>query len=514
MSVSCNTPLTKTDGSPASQRVDALDALRGYAILTMALSGMVPWGKLPQWMYHAQLIAPQMKYDLSVPGLTWVDLVFPFFLFSMGAAMPLALARRLGDEFLNWRVLLGLAQRFVLLVFFAIYVRHIAPTVITNPPSTEAFGLSLLGFFLLFPTLTRLPESWPSKLRLSIRAAGWVGCVCLLLWLNYQPKTTLAEWLTAIVKQRDIIILVLANTVITGGVIWMLTRNWIAGRIGAMLLLLALRLSHTTDGWTQTLWSYTPADWLYQFAFQQYLLIVLPGTIIGDLLLRRQQHPYSYQGPPATASDLRMNESVRDDLSSEANRAAVGGKRLSLFVAFMTLAIIITTVIGLQARTTTLTAMSVFLLIALLFATLFRVPQTRENRVNQDILKWGALWLLIGFAFEPFEGGIKKDSATISYYFVTSGLACFALALFQCLLQGLSSGRWLRWLIESGQNPMIAYVAIRSFLRPVVELTQIDPLIKSWLDTPWAGVGWACMKVLLLAWLVSQLTRRRIYWRT
>jgi len=514
MSASSITPLAETDGSPASRRVDALDALRGYAILTMALSGMVPWGKLPQWMYHAQLIAPQMKYDLSVPGLTWVDLVFPFFLFSMGAAIPLALARRLGNEQLNWKVLLSLAQRFALLVLFAIYVRHIAPTVISNPPTTPAFGFSLLGFLLLFPTLTRLPKSWPAKYRLSIRAVGWVGCVCLLLWLNYRPEATVTEWLATIVKRRDIIILVLANTVITGGVIWMLTRNWIAGRIGVMLVLLALRLSHTTDGWTQALWSYTPADWLYQFSFQQYLLVVIPGTIIGDLLLRRQRQPYSHQVQPATTSDLQMNEAVCDGSLLETRRAAVDGIRLPLLFTFMTLAIIATTVVGLQARATSLTVMVVLILMALLIAILFRTPQTRENQIKKDILQWGALWLLIGFAFEPFEGGIKKDSATISYYFVTSGLACIALVLFQCLLQGLSSGRWLRWLIESGQNPMIAYVAIRSFLRPVVELTQIDPLMKSWFGAPWAGVGWACMKVLLLAWLVSLLTRRRVYWRT
>ncbi len=35
-------------------RLGALDALRGLAILLMVLSGMGPYGILPAWMYHAQ----------------------------------------------------------------------------------------------------------------------------------------------------------------------------------------------------------------------------------------------------------------------------------------------------------------------------------------------------------------------------------------------------------------------------------------------------------------------------
>lgn len=40
-------------------RFEALDALRGLAILMMVLSGTIPFdGALPGWMYHAQLPPP------------------------------------------------------------------------------------------------------------------------------------------------------------------------------------------------------------------------------------------------------------------------------------------------------------------------------------------------------------------------------------------------------------------------------------------------------------------------
>lgn len=73
-------------------RDTSIDALRGFAILTMILSGSIAYGDvLPAWMFHAQVPPPLHKFNATIPGITWVDLVFPFFLFSMGAAMPLAL---------------------------------------------------------------------------------------------------------------------------------------------------------------------------------------------------------------------------------------------------------------------------------------------------------------------------------------------------------------------------------------------------------------------------------------
>lgn len=36
------------------RRASSLDALRGYAILTMVLSATVVYGILPAWMYHMQ----------------------------------------------------------------------------------------------------------------------------------------------------------------------------------------------------------------------------------------------------------------------------------------------------------------------------------------------------------------------------------------------------------------------------------------------------------------------------
>lgn len=76
-----------------NQRALALDALRGYAIITMVLSATIISSILPGWMSHAQTPPPDHIFNPEIPGITWVDLVFPFFLFAMGAAFPFSIGR-------------------------------------------------------------------------------------------------------------------------------------------------------------------------------------------------------------------------------------------------------------------------------------------------------------------------------------------------------------------------------------------------------------------------------------
>lgn len=56
-----------------NKRAFSLDALRGYAIITMVLSGTIASGVLPGWMYHAQVGSrSNFAFDPSFYGITWV----------------------------------------------------------------------------------------------------------------------------------------------------------------------------------------------------------------------------------------------------------------------------------------------------------------------------------------------------------------------------------------------------------------------------------------------------------
>ena len=201
-----------SDPSEARRRAYALDALRGLAILGMILSGQLPFGEnaLPAWMYHAQVPPPEHKWVATLAGITWVDLVFPLFLFALGAAIPLALSRRLEQGVAKLKVGLFIFERGILLGFFALYVQAIRPYVISDHPSVRTWLVALLGFGLLFPVLMRLPAAWPAAWRWGIRAAGWASAVALLALLRYPGGKGFS------LERSDIIIVVLANMAVFG----------------------------------------------------------------------------------------------------------------------------------------------------------------------------------------------------------------------------------------------------------------------------------------------------------
>ena len=83
------------------QRIDSLDAFRGFAIASMILvNNPGDWGHVYAPLAHA-----------TWNGWTFTDLVFPFFLFAAGVSMAISVERRLrgGDD--PPRLLRGIARR-------------------------------------------------------------------------------------------------------------------------------------------------------------------------------------------------------------------------------------------------------------------------------------------------------------------------------------------------------------------------------------------------------------------
>jgi len=481
-----------TPQMPGRRRADALDALRGFAILTMVLSGVIHFGwsahaphTLPDWMYHAQTPPQFHKFIPVLPGLTWVDLVFPFFLFAMGASMPLALGRRTARGESWWRSAWYIAHRGILLGLFAIYHQHIQPWTLSKSPSTSTWLVALAGFLLLFPALARLPDRWSSARRMAIRAVGWAGAIGLMASL---PR--LGQDIAFSVTRNNIILVVLTNMAVFGSIVWMLTqRNWTA-RLLLLVPLLGFRLARVEPGWVQMVWDWSPIPWMYRLYYLQYLFIVIPGTIAGDLL--RQ-----WLAAPADSGIWRgWKPGLR-----------------SVGIFGLTAGLVVLTVYGLHERKGLETPMLAGLACAVGWL-LFRRLRDGTGGLMRNLYLWGVCWLVLGLIFEPYEGGIKKDRATMSYYFVTSGLACFTLIAFTVIIDVWRGRRWMRLLIDNGQNPMIAYAGSGAFMAPVLNLTGLEGVLVRRLATPWLGFLRGCIKTFLLAVFVSLCTRLRVFWRT
>jgi len=482
---------TSTD-LPKAPRFYALDALRGLAILGMILSGQLPFGEhaLPPWMYHAQVPPPEHQWISTLAGITWVDLVFPFFIFAMGAAIPLAFSRRLELGTPRWKIALSILERGFLLAFFALYVQAIRPETLSEHPFGKTWGIALLGFALLFPILTRLPDSWPALARWAIRLAGWLGAGLVLALVRYPDGSGFS------LNRSDIIIVVLANLALFGSLLWWLTHNNLLLRLGVFGILIALRLSNMPQpiqGWVSEVWRWSPAPWIYKLYYLQYLFIFIPGTIAGELIREAMIQAPAVKPKLGTAKPWRP-------------------PRL-LAIMLLIFCLTVTTVVGLKARWLVGTTLADLLFCVLGLWLMLRPFAATEVLVHR-LFNWAVYWLALGLFFEPYEGGIKKDRATLSYYFITSGLAICVLIIFNVLVDVLGRKRWVQLLIDNGQNPMIAYAGINNLVIPLLAISGAETLLSRLAVSPWLGFVRGAIITLLLALSVSLFTKAKVFWRT
>jgi hypothetical protein len=188
-------------------------------------------------------------------------------------------------------------------------------------------------------------------------------------------------------------------------------------------------------------------------------------------------------------------------------------------IAFLSFWLIVLCLVGMYHRQVALTAvcgiMTLFLM-SRLFALFNNSLSSLGNYIQplKELFIWASAWLVLGLIAEPFEGGIKKDPSTMSYYFLTSGLAIFMIIGFSIIIDFFRKVRWVSILIDNGQNPMLAYAGGTNLLTPLVLLTQIDYLLGSALTTPWLGALKGVLVTLLLALIVQYFTRKKIFWRT
>ncbi len=475
------------DSHPSNfKRIDALDALRGLAVLAMVLSGVIPFnGTLPAWMYHAQFPPLTHQFNPKIAGLTWVDLVFPVFIFSLGTAIPIALSRRLSQGWTNLEISLGIIKRGFLLGTFAIVLQHFRPTVINPEPSSEKWQLALIGFGILFLMFVQFPREIPKWINLIVNLIGWVAAITTLTQIQYPHNAKFPEFS---LYRSDIILIVLTNIIIFTSLIWLITRNSPQFRIALMGILFALILSKSSPGWMSDLLSFSPVPWLYRFDYLKYLFIAIPGTLIGDQIVTYQQ--------------------INDEYIPKTwNRFRLGG------IVILILLIIFTVVIGLQARLLPQTTGISVILLIVSYRLLKNPSHPLEELLNQ-MYHWGMYGLILGLAFEPYQGGIKKDPTTMSYFFITLAIAIFLFMILTILIDSFHQTFWFQLFIDTGKNPMIGYLAFANLLWPILELNGWSLQIEALTNTPFLGFLRGLSYTIIIALFVSLCTRLKLFWKT
>lgn len=604
-------------------RAHALDALRGYAIITMVLSAMEAFSVLPRWMYHAQVPPPDHVFDPTIYGITWVDIIFPFFLFSMGAAIPLSLGRQhaKGESItkLTWKTV----QRWVKLTFFAIFIIHAFPFMLGYEQEWMRYAMPIFFFILL--CLMFMPNPFglsPYK----ARAITWSAYLVAVGFMLLQPYAGGAPFRLA---DSDCIMLILANVSLTGSIIYLLTIGHPLRRLALLPFLIALFMAaHTANSWPAQLIHTSWLPWLYLPAYQEYLLIIIPGTVAGEWIAQWLEKMKAKDTGKGLVENYQINEAVLENGNPlKGGRGAVlesgnkvkndekvvlenGNKvrtkseemkekenALALPVALLSLALIVTNVVLLFGRhlvanliaTIVLTALTAWLLRSRREAGSTGVEAAKQRAAlkeassqeaakqelsnreassqeaseqevsnreasSQEAAKqrisnretssqgaakqegsnqkssstqasptlhfWqrlssaGAYLLLLGLCLESYEGGIRKDDVTLSYLFVTCGLAFYALLLLTVVCDHWHV-RWLCAPLEMvGKNPMVAYVSASMVIIPVLILTQLYPYIDALSSEPLTGFLKGVLLTALCMALTAWFTHKRWFWKT
>ena len=148
----------------AAPRIASIDIFRGLTMLVMIfVNDLADVRGLPWWTYHAHA-----RQDL----MTYVDMVFPFFLFIVGMSMPLAIARRLKQNPSHAALWLHVALRSCGLIVLGLILANADKADPTRMPiSGPAWALlGLTGGILVWLVPSRDPRY--RRLYLALRIIG------------------------------------------------------------------------------------------------------------------------------------------------------------------------------------------------------------------------------------------------------------------------------------------------------------------------------------------------------
>ena len=257
-----------------SPRILSVDIFRGLTILVMVfVNDVAGVDGLPWWTYH---IPPGEQ------GLTYVDVVFPAFLFIVGMAIPLAIEKRRSRGDSNYRIIWHIVVRSLSLVAIGLLIMN------GRDMDPQATGISYAAWNVLMFTgvillWNRYPEASGTRARL-FSVLKWFGLVLLIVLLVIYRRNVDGEirWIDE------------TNWSILGGIGWaylsvcilyLLLRGRFIALIVSLVLLVLLNVA-TKAGLIDFLHDIPRLIW--PFGSGSLASITLSGLLLSMIFLRNE----------------------------------------------------------------------------------------------------------------------------------------------------------------------------------------------------------------------------------
>ena len=175
-----NSP-TASAGAALSNRVLSIDVFRGITIFIMVfvneLAGITD---IPQWMKHL---------PANVDGMTFVDLVFPAFLFIVGMSIPFAIQARTNKGDSTLEIFKHIALRSVGLIVIGVFMVNTESGYDAAAMSISMPLWSLLMFIYVLLIWSNYPKTISPAIALGAKLIGVAGLI-MLWWLYKGTEST------------------------------------------------------------------------------------------------------------------------------------------------------------------------------------------------------------------------------------------------------------------------------------------------------------------------------------
>jgi len=213
--MSASAQLSSPSQTVAAPRVVSIDIFRGLTMAVMIfvneLSGV---RGLPWWTYHAHAEENVMTY---------VDMVFPFFLFSIGMSMPLSVTQRLKRNpslsSLWMHVLLRSVSLFILGLILANAEKADSTRMIMSGDTWALLGILSMALYL---NVYAKSERFPAYSTI-LRIVGLLGVVVLFALFRRTESDGSVAWIDPSYPE---ILGLIAYSYLACAVLYIPTRHW------------------------------------------------------------------------------------------------------------------------------------------------------------------------------------------------------------------------------------------------------------------------------------------------
>jgi hypothetical protein len=456
------------------KRYLSLDLLRGLSIFGMVFSAIIPFGVLPAWMYHIQNPPPSHAFNPQVSGISWVDLVFPIFIFCMGAAIPMAGSRRVQNGTKTY--VIEVFERFLMLWLFSYLY------VLLNFNQAEGWLphlFTIAGYLSLFPLFVVIKTKFKEKILIRIAGVAMVSALIIMGSILFQEEIS--------IYRSGIIIFLLAFLYLFGALIWYFTRDNLKARAVIFFIVLLFFAVTVQFDLQPKLYAIKEIRWFVNLEYFYFLLILIPATYIGDILQKRLVSPEGYE--PMKGAEKPLIVVTLCGIT-------VVWEMVALYNGWLAANFIVSVVLG----------------ALLLLCVKKYIPIYRRIVLPAVIL------LIAGLVSLLVEGSITKSPCTASYCFITTSVSILLLVMIDYKVQFKDYpfiGLILRIFSGAGSNPLMSYITFGNLVMPFMQLTGLIVVYQAAYPEgyPWIGVARACLAVLLTMSLVALMSEKKIYWR-